>query len=75
MLKLGAISALSAGVAAHGASIVESWQEEARSKSPYAKITHDLSQLKWKLIGLSPFFDNYAQNQTMPALPCLMRDR
>jgi beta-mannosidase len=62
LLKLGAISALSAGVVAHGASIVESWQEEARSKSPYAKITHDLSQLKWKLIGLSPFFDNYTQN-------------
>lgn len=64
LLKLGAISALSAGVTAHGTSIVEAWQEPVRSQSPSRKITHDLSQLRWKLTGFTPFYSNFAQTQS-----------
>lgn len=61
LLKLGAIGTLSAGISAHGASIVETWQGQNRSQSPSRKITHDLSQLPWKLSGFTPFYSNFAQ--------------
>ncbi|NYF92265.1 glycoside hydrolase family 2 TIM barrel-domain containing protein [Tunturiibacter empetritectus] len=60
-MKLGAIGALSAGVSAHAASLVEALQERPLSQSPSMKTTYDLSQLSWKLIGLSPFYSNFAQ--------------
>jgi beta-mannosidase len=60
VIKLGAMGALSASVAAR-ASVLEGSEVAPESDSPSKKVTHDLSTLKWTLSGYTPFFTNFAQ--------------